>query len=351
MAIQICESEIDKQHHLFEFEDDDYSWRSVQPKRWPDPISHDTVKDFGDRVVNWWKRVGQTLSVRDMLFSDLLDAQPEKTSPLNRQTAQLDYAKSLGFELPLKLDGGRKVAIAHWTGPAADRSNNDHERGIPSADIKALYKSFRRHIFKRYVRSHKHCNLRLTRRSQAGVSNILSDDVCPVCLAYFAWRMSAECTGMNGWGQLDQSKVPVRLMSARDSRLWTSRHRLHWTFYSFFGIWQSVLLLCEQNQTFQIGRSWRYAPDEFTLGSCVADADALSPVINVSALYPHPGFLSSANAIRCLNSRFLPITSTGKHSPGDFTAISSWQAQTVRHEMLVVGDESHLPSQPKLLIL
>lgn len=54
------------------------------------------------------------------------------------------------------------------------------------------YRAIRRHLFRRHVRPHRNCLVKMLKLSDEEFQELDSDRVCPVILAYFAWRAFIE---------------------------------------------------------------------------------------------------------------------------------------------------------------
>ena len=168
------------------------------------------------------------------------------------------------------------------------------DKSVADAEIKTRirdeygvqYRSIKRHIFKRYVRSHLSCVNKLQTLTRDESMLVDGDVVCTVALAYVIWCMSIEGIGnIEAFRKKRVSNYELRLM-APDADC-SPVFRLRWSYLSFFSLARHFEQLCGREKLsvdFDI-----YHPCEGYLCSCrqqskSGDAAKFQRVFDV--LYP-----------------------------------------------------------------
>jgi hypothetical protein len=155
---------------------------------------------------------------------------------------QLGYAKQLSqdvshwqfsyFALPARHIRLLDIAVAQDTGKFATIQQH---HGV-------LYRSIKRQIYKRYVRPHSRCLKKLLSLNRDD-SLCLDGSVCPLALAFLAWRMSIEGLGnIEGLRTVRKKNYQLRLMTPDD--VCSLDLRIMWSYLGFFGLAAQLGQLC-----------------------------------------------------------------------------------------------------------
>ena len=143
-----------------------------------------TLKVYTQELLCWlWK-------LRDSnLVQSLLDSEPE--SRWSNSDVLFSAAESIAGPCPWPTSHKiRNVKCIVWKQPIEPFSQD--YRDLPSLKFKEIFKSIRRAVFKRYIKSHKRCFNELTSYSRNSMFDLNTQSVCPVALAYVSWIMAAE---------------------------------------------------------------------------------------------------------------------------------------------------------------
>jgi hypothetical protein len=128
-------------------------------------------------------------------------------------------------------DAGRSV-----TGTGADDVSTVRD------DTGCSYRAIRRHIFRRYVRPHRACLIRLAQLMQDDLLSLAADGICATCLAYVVWRMSVEnLVVMDGLFTRRAKNFALRLTEPWSGSPSDDPTRLSFTYMQFFGIWAAIV--------------------------------------------------------------------------------------------------------------
>jgi hypothetical protein len=204
---------------------------------------HATILGYCVELVDWWREVREATRGFPDLAKELekigegpseLDAGPDVL--LGYATAvssQKIYWKFMADPWPAR--------YFEWPAKLLDSSAGG-SRSYSSAPTGKMYRSIRRHLYKRFVRPHRHCLAALMSLTRDEVFALRGDKVCVVALAYLVWRMSIEEIS-----NIEELKSPkrtihrLRLMGPGDWRINLPLvSRLHWTYSGFFGLWQTL---------------------------------------------------------------------------------------------------------------
>lgn len=195
--------------------------------------------------LEWWRAVQARVPEADFLLSSLVS-----TSHRTRKSAVL-YTWQAGFalkEVPLRygtwiLENVPPMTTRYARIVDAGRSklHTDHRNTVRD-ETGVAYRAIRRHVFRRHVRRHRKCLIRLYQLSRDDCLSLAADGVCATCLAYVVWRMSIERLAvMDGLFTERNANYDLRLIEPWPDSPSDNPTRLGFTYMHFFGLWAAIL--------------------------------------------------------------------------------------------------------------
>ena len=149
---------------------------------------------------------------------------------------------------------------------------SEHSNYYLTDDVGRSFRSIRRHIYKRYLRTHHTCIKHLLNLSHDETQFLHSARVCIPAVAFLTWWMSVEgISNIEGLRSTKVTRIPLRLMAPSFFQYnFPVKDRLRWTYDSFFGI---LAALEEAHE-----RYWRLVIVRTELGVC--NGFLLSKIMN-----------------------------------------------------------------------
>lgn len=143
-------------------------------------------------IVEWWRSVCSKERDANELFGDVLGSDDTRFSDNAKQLkwgAIIALARPPGVGM---IHDGTPATVLRW--PATKRDHVDEGDAWRMLVIRR-YRSVRRHIFRRFVRQHRHCLSILTSGERADLYYLDREHACTVCVAFIAWRRALEQSG------------------------------------------------------------------------------------------------------------------------------------------------------------
>jgi hypothetical protein len=139
-----------------------------------------------------------------------------------------------------------RVHYGHWKGIQRPLNASEADIGI-GGEAGKLYRSIRRHIYRRYVRPHHDdclCALRACDRDKS--LSLDGTHVCIVSLAFLVWRMSIEgVVNIEGLRHARTNKFALRLMTPETYANMPPQFQARWSYFGFFGLWEELTQMCK----------------------------------------------------------------------------------------------------------
>lgn len=203
---------------------------------------------------------------------------------------------------PLKI-ACMRAGRCEWRQTKVRESTEDHEKKQQDY-YRTIYKSVRRHIFRRFIRQHRGCVAKLLRLKDYEEHYLISSTVCSLALAYVSWRVHME---RNSFVQKKRSPFPINTdmrIGVHDFELIRNPKSLaHLWFIQFFLVLDSIERLIDK-ESFDIHR-WDVAlfgQPYIATYEFIPDGDSRSPKAcngRWLALYPEADSLIGKGRRRC----------------------------------------------------
>lgn len=216
----------------------------------------DEWKGWGDRLLEWWGRATQTTG-----------AIPEVVTSAGRTSVdgnaadlanRLGFAESIGGKCPWPLVvDPPETEVMSWKRPF--RFSNELDRQLEERLLLDTYRVVRRHIYRRYVKSHRHCWNSLSKLGWLESKALSSASACAVALAYAAWRMAIE-----GFSNMDRFNKPIErtgFVERVPPMPVDERGAYSWWYAYFFGILADIDKHLHRGHFYidrQVLTSWRH---------------------------------------------------------------------------------------------
>jgi hypothetical protein len=188
--------------------------------------------------LSWWKGVSKNSGISDYLLSNAYT--DEKPAHLNKY---FNAAENIAGPCPWPVEQLRQpIRCQSWMQHGKE-SDYPSDRVPRKSAWDMVYRTIRRHIFNRYVSKHRVCWNELNHYSHDNSQQLDSDTVCPVALAYAAWRLSIE--HLPSLEALDFVKFrdrPINLMRLSPPEFSNSvKSHASLLYVYFFHIWEEIL--------------------------------------------------------------------------------------------------------------
>lgn len=199
------------------------------------------IAESCNRFLQWSREVGKNTELSRRLFQ-------YEDHRVDEYWLQKHFAaaESIAGPCPWPIgQGGYSVRSHRWIHSPSNEAAEEEYRAPRKSDWDVIYRSIRRLLFNRYVRQHRTCWNELSDYCRIEALSLDSDTVCPVTLAFAAWRLATEQfinTEAFKIGSLRDH--PIRIMRL-DHRKVTPSLLTHASllYAQFFYIWEEVLRL------------------------------------------------------------------------------------------------------------
>lgn len=194
----------------------------------PTPDFRDLVLKTSKTFLKWWGRV---LNVGD-----------HPNLSLGLMVISVDEGYLRDCDLKLMTIGHAKHLAGACPWPIADSEigfrsctwEDSGETHHSSEDWRAVLKSIRRQIFRRYVRRHRRCYGRLAKLCMFASHSLNGKSVCYCALSFILWRMEFEgFASFSAWNENRKSLGFVDRFQEGDS----IRQKAHSSYVAFFILW------------------------------------------------------------------------------------------------------------------
>lgn len=211
--------------------------------------------------IDWWVKVGQKVSARDLLLGDVMKIGIGHAELPDYRLWQISFANSIkvGDGIFGRLnDSGIAVKYVTWV-EDPKRSTLDTQNTSLNDEAGKAYHSLRRHLYRKYIRGHHTCHSCLRNLSRDQSLTLDAEEVCIVSLAFLVWRMSIEgiCNieGLRLTKPLDR---PLRFRGPYREHGISVQTHMQWIYYNFFGLWHRLSMECaERNVRVVISEGWK----------------------------------------------------------------------------------------------
>ncbi len=253
--------------------------------------ARELIEARGKSLVNWWTLVGQTIASRDTVLSHLsLVGQTLTAQELVWRRCELGVAVGIWPAIisEWKFTGPPITSeLAIWDTVSIPADDVD-ERCMPQSEAGLGYRSLRRFIQRRYLGQHKKC-LGLLLKTDVTYATFLSgENICPVAMAFVAWRVSIEGALAVALGAPHSSRHrKLRMYLAAVTPL-SAGSMLKFLMYEFFSIWQRIDEL-RRESNIRLRYGFTYSPN-FSAQYVRPDGFNRNTVVTTAfcAVYPSP---------------------------------------------------------------
>lgn len=203
---------------------------TIEEKNW---ISESCIK-----FINWWKRLGRIFPSRGSLLNDLIWTENIKShkNP-DSLILKIDFSTQASKPFPNEWEFYKNADKAKFI----ILNNKNNETFIENVSIRSeagkYYRSLRRHIYKKFIRSHCRCckNLRSINKQEAKA--LIGQNICILAFSYLMLRLSVE-----GIPQIEDLHHPrkddflIKLMISQDLKDISFENKIQWTYCAFFSL-------------------------------------------------------------------------------------------------------------------
>lgn len=264
--------------------------------------------------IDWWELIGQKIPHRDIVFRDILRIGNDPPHNPIHCSWQIGHAIAAVGENTLAWKfrwPPTEVKHASWT--EGIEKTVVTERRAPARSFRIgdnagkCYQSLRKHLYHKFVRSHRDCLCSLASLQRDESHALDGDEVCVVSLAFLVWRMSIE--GIVNVERLRfhrPDNFQLRLMGPDERYDVSLASRLRWSYFGFFGIWSELSVRCGA-QNFRVNIRGSHCDGHIKWDSLFErrqgsdNADSMAPQ-EFYVLYPDPSSLVE-NAINVCRER------------------------------------------------
>lgn len=209
--------------------------RSIQFSLLEQKIIAERCKQF----LKWSMEVGKSAELSRVLFQyDYHD------SDENWLHKHISAAESIAGPCPWPIGHTSSTVRSHiWTQTSSISKSVDDYRAPRQSDWDIVYRSIRRHIFKRYIRQHRICWNEMSSYSRIDALHLDSDTLCPVSLAYAAWRMASErFINIEAFKVGNLRHYPIRIIRLDHLGIeYSLKAHASLLYAQFFYIWEELL--------------------------------------------------------------------------------------------------------------
>lgn len=231
------------------------------------------------RLLNWWRR--------------LIISSPNGMALWRELTVLVSSPEGVGEELALRLGSAERIAgqfpwptrlkaqPTTWMQWDQEDAESVVVRGSVSfdSDLGRIYRSIRRHLFRRFVRSHLCCWKCVTAMDRTEAQCLSTDLMCSVSIAYAVWRMAIQgFTDVADFRRDHSSHKPYVFMMPSISQSTSIRTVAHCWYVAFFGIWAKIELLGARRSFVLEKNRWELNFEELPLAwSFQEESDGVTP--------------------------------------------------------------------------
>lgn len=232
-------------HKHIRFDPERISWRHDQVKQ----SDLDEWKRCGDELLAWWGRATQAPGVIPEVVTSA--GRPLVNHDAADLANRLGYAETVAGECPWPLGvDPPETEVISWKRPI--HSYGELDRELDGRVLLETYRVVRRHIYRRYVKPHRHCWKSLSNLSWLESKALSSESACAVALAYAAWRMTTE-----GFSNVELFKKAIErpVFAYRVPPVPVDeRGAYSWWYAYFFGVLADVEMRLQGRHRFYIER-------------------------------------------------------------------------------------------------
>lgn len=201
------------------------------------------IAESCNRFLQWSREVGKNTEISRRLFQ--YEYQRVDEYWLQKHFAA---AESIAGPCPWPIGlGGYSVRSHRWIHSPSREAAAEEYRAPRKSDWDVIYRSIRRLLFNRYVRQHRTCWNELSSYRRVEALSLDSETVCPVTLAFAAWRLATEqfiSTEAFKIGSVKDHPIRIVRLDHRDVPHSLLAHA-SLLYAHFFYIWEKVLRLAE----------------------------------------------------------------------------------------------------------
>lgn len=185
-------------------------------------------------LIDWWQKVRERTLLYSPLIDTFLSTESSAESDIQLAQYQLGHIKTLikdelWWRFSVAEKPARLISRTYRVREREEQSNN-----YLSDDAGHSYRSIRRRIYYKHLRSHHPCIKALLKLSRGESLFLHKGRVCVPALAFLTWRMSVEgICNIEGLRSARTAKIPLRLMRRGELSL---KDQIQWTYDGFFGL-------------------------------------------------------------------------------------------------------------------